>query len=268
MITTLWAVAIDDYLASQTAAGYPSTTIKTRREHLQYFARRTAESPWQITADQLVRWAAAQDWSPSTRRSRRTSLQSFYQWAMRAGRRPDDPSTALRKVKQPRPSPRPMPLRVYDEALMRADVDERLAMELAWDHGMRRGEIAVVHSRDLVEDLFGYSLVVHGKGNIDRVVPLTPRMARKLLDRGAGYIFPGRINGHVSAEWLGKQVNACFEGAWTIHSCRHAAGTRWNRKGGLLVAQKLLGHASVATTQVYCAVADDELRETLLATAS
>jgi integrase/recombinase XerC len=268
MITTLWAVAISDYLNSQTAAGYPTTTIKTRREHLQYLARRTPESPWSITADELVNWAAALEWSPSTRRSRRTSLQSFFQWTVASGRRAEDPSSALRKVKQPRPAPRPMPLRIYDEALMRANADERLAMELAWDHGLRRAEIAQVHSNDILEDFVGHSLVVHGKGATDRIVPLTLRMARTLLDRGPGFIFPGRINGHVSPEWLGKRVNALFEGDWTVHKCRHAAGTRWNRKGGLLVAQKLLGHASVATTQVYCAVADEDLRATLLATAS
>lgn len=48
----------------------------------------------------------------------------------------------------------------------------------------------------------------------------------------------------------------------------HAAGTRWNKAGGLLVAQKLLGHASVATTQIYCEVPDEDTRATLLATAS
>jgi integrase/recombinase XerC len=263
-----WAVAIDDYVASQRAAGYPVTTQRMRREHLQYLARRIPCAPWQVTSDQLVEWAAAQPWSPSTRRSRRTTIQSFYRWAKATGRRKGNPSSALPKVRQGRPKPRPMPARVYLEAKVRGSVDEQLWLELAYDHGMRRTEIALVHSRDLVEDLIGWSLIVHGKGSIERVTPLTPGAARKLRDRPAGYAFPGDDEGHISPRWLGKRVNRLLEGEWTMHAGRHAAGTRWNIAGGLLVAQKLLGHASVATTQIYCEVPNEQLRETLLATAS
>lgn len=262
-----WAAAIDDYIASQRAAGYPISTQKQRREHLQYLARRLSVGPWALTSDELVTWAAAQPWAPSTRRSRRTSIQSFYRWAKVTKRRKHDPSGALPKVRQPRPKPRPMPARVYLEALVRAEPIERIWLELAYNHGLRRAEIATVHSRDLVEDFVGWSLLVHGKGSIDRVVPLTPAMARKLRDH-PGWLCVGDDNGHISPRWLGKRVNRLFEGEWTIHACRHAAGTRWNKAGGLLVAQKLLGHASVATTQIYCEVPDEDARATLLATAS
>lgn len=267
-IPTEWATAIDDYITHQVNGGYPITTQRMRREHLQYLARRIGVGPWQLTGEQLLDWAKVQPWAPSTRRSRRTSFQSFYRWAKATKRRKGDPSASLPKVRQGRPKPRPMPVRVWREALMRADVDERIWLELAYDHGMRRGEIAVVHSKDLVEDLVGWSLVVHGKGSIDRVLPLTPTMAAKLRDRGDGYAFPGDDNGHISPRWLGRRSSYLFEGDWTLHACRHAAGTRWNASAGLLVAQKLLGHASVATTQIYCEVPNEQLRETLLATAS
>lgn len=262
-----WAAAIDDYISSQRAAGYPQATQTIRREHLQYLARRIGVEPWEVTADELVEWAAQQSWSPSTRRSRRTSFQSFYRWAKATKRRKGDPSKALARVKQPRPKPRPVPQRVYLEALMKADEDERIWLELARNHGMRRGEIAVVHSTDIVEDLIGHSLVVHGKGNVDRVVPLTNAMARTLLERGSGWMFHGAVGGHISPRWLGERASVLLEGHWTIHSLRHAAGTEWNRAGGLLVAQRLLGHASVATTQVYCEVPDESLALTLRATA-
>lgn len=264
-----WVEAIADYLASQRAAGYPLTTRNTRQQHLQHLARHIDLPPWTITADQLVAFCGEQEWAASTRRSRRTTFQSFFGWAKETKRRKGNPSRALKKVRQPSPSPRPVPKRIYAEALMRADELERIWMELAHDFGMRRAEIAQVHiSRDIFEDFVGHSIIVHGKGNKDRVVPLTPTMARTLLDRGDSWLCDGDERGHISARWLGKRVNRLLEGSWTIHSLRHSAGTRWNRHGGLLVAQRLLGHASVATTQVYCAVDDDELRATVLASAS
>ena len=200
-----WAQAIDDYLAAQRVGGYPVTTQNTRRQHLQHLARRIGVEPWEVTADQLVNWSAEQEWAASTRHHRRVTFRSFYKWAKRTGRRKGDPSRALTKVRQTRANPRPVPQRIYLEALMRADEDERVMLELAYDHGMRRGEIAVSHSDDLIEDLVpteegrpGYSMVVHGKGSKDRVVPLTPAMARTLLDRGPGYFFTGEIDGHIS----------------------------------------------------------------------
>lgn len=45
---------------------------------------------------------------------------------------------------------------------------------------LRRCEIAAIHSRDLVEDLLGWSLVVHGKGSRERTVPLLADVALKL----------------------------------------------------------------------------------------
>lgn len=269
IVTQLWAEWIDGFLASQQAAGYPLTTRTTRRQHLQHLARRIGVEPDILTADEFVQWAAEQDWSPSTRRSRRTTFQSFFRWAKETRRRRGNPSKALKKVKQPTPMPRPIPNRIYHEALMRADEDERIWMQLGYDYGMRRTEVALVHSRDLFEDLLGWSLMVHGKGNKDRPIPLAPAMARTLLDRGDGWLVDGdTAAGHISPWWVGRRVARLLEGEWTMHSLRHNAGTRWNRHGGLLVAQRLLGHASVATTQVYCAVDDDELRATVLASAS
>jgi len=267
-ISPQWAEWIELYLASQRAAGYPLTTRNTRLQHLQHLARHIGIDPEPLTAEQLVEWAGGNDWAPSTRRSRRVSIQSFFTWAKDTKRRKGDPSRALRKIRQPTASPRPVPGRVYHEALMRADELETIWLELAYDHGMRRTEIALVHSDDIIEDFVGHSLLVHGKGGKDRVVPLTTQMARKLLEREPGWLAPGADNGHISPRWLGKRVNSLLDGNWTIHSLRHSAGTRWNRHGGLLVAQRLLGHASVATTQIYCAVDDIELRATVLATAS
>lgn len=265
-ITPEWSTAIDDYLAAQRAAGYPPTTLYTRRQHLQHLARRAHTGPWQLTGDDLTGYAAAQNWERETRRGRRVTFVSFWSWATTTGRTSTDPTATLPRVKATDPNPRPVPDRVYLEALMRADHDERLWIDLAAEHGLRRAEIARIHSRDITPTLLGYDLDVHGKGGRRRLVPLTPTMARELLAKGDGYVFPGDEDGHVSARWLGKRVGRLLDGAWTIHKLRHRAAARfWAISGGdpYLVAS-LMGWANLNMVPVYVPKPTDRLRAVVL----
>jgi integrase len=218
--------------------------------------------PWSLKPDELVAYFAAQNWERETRRGRRTTLVSFYGWAVEAGRVSADPSTAIAKVRPGDPNPRPVPDRVYLEALIRADDDERLWIDLAAEHGLRRAEIAHIHSRDIVETLIGHDLIVHGKGGKLRTVPLTRPMARALIERGPGWVFPGDDDGHVSPRWLGKRVNTLLEGDWTIHKLRHRAATRfWSQsEGDPYAVADLMGWASLNMVRVYVKLPDDRLR--------
>lgn len=263
-----WMEAIDQYVAHMRAGGAPVTSQNTRRQHLQHLARRIGVGPWEVTGDLLVEWAGAQVWALSTRHGRRTSYREFWRWARRTKRTKRNPAKALPKVKQAQARPRPCPDRVYKESLMRADERETIALRLAHDNGLRRGEIAVIHSDDVFEDLIGYSLRVHGKGGKIRDMPLSPGTARMLLDLGPGWVFPGDDGGHLSARWLGKLVNRAMGGEWTIHSLRHSFASRVRRLYDLDVAQELLGHASANTTRIYAVVPRDELRAAVLAVAS
>jgi sensor histidine kinase YesM len=51
-------------------------------------------------------------------------------------------------------------------------------LRLAAEHGLRCGEVARVHTSDVIDDLLGRTLIVHGKGDKERRVPLTGSMAR------------------------------------------------------------------------------------------
>lgn len=267
-ITPEWLDAINLYIAHMRSAGAPITSQNTRRQHLQQMARRIGVGPWEVTDELLVEWAGKQVWAPSTRHGRRTSFREFWRWAKRRKLTRHNPAKALPKVRQPQPTPRPCPDRIYKEALMRADERQAIALRLANDNGLRRGEIAVVHHNDIFEDLVGHSLLVHGKGGKTRVMPLSPAVARLLLDQGEGWLFPGDDNGHLSARWLGKIVNQLFDDGWTIHSLRHRFASRVRQLYDLDVAQELLGHASANTTRIYAVVPRDELRAAVLAVAS
>lgn len=268
IISPQWRRAIDEYLVAQRAAGHRKTMINTLRQRLEQMARRIGAEPWDLAAEELVSWAGSQEWEQETRRGRYNAYRSFWGWAVKTGRCTVDVSLELAKVRMAQPNPQPIPTRLYQKALMKADPDEQLWLALAHDHGLRRCEVATVHSDDVFEDLVGHSLLVHGKGGKRRQVPLTPSMARKLRDRPQGWAFPGDDEGHLSARWIGRRVAQLLDGQWTMHKLRHAAGTAFYLHGDLAIAQKLLGHASPATTLIYVKLPDERLRATVLAASS
>lgn len=80
-----------------------------------------------------------------------------------------------------------------------------------------------------------------------------------------GYLFPGTDDGHLSPRWVGKLMARALPDHWTAHTLRHRFATRAYRGSrNLRAVQLLLGHSSVATTERYTAVDDDEIRAAMM----
>lgn len=265
-LTESWTQAIHAYTTAQAAIGMAASSIYTRRQHLGHAARRCGDDPWTVTTDDLLAYMAAQNWERETRRGRRNTLASFYAWAVSSGRIEADPAASIDKIKPGIPNPRPVPDRVYLAALAQADEVEALWIDLAAEHGLRRGEIALIHARDLIETLLGWDLQVHGKGGKERTVPLTHSMATALRARaqqlGGGYLFPGDNDGHISPRWLGKRTSALLDGDWTIHKLRHRAATRFwvGSAGDPYVVADLMGWSSLNMVRTYVRLPDERRR--------
>lgn len=222
-----------------------------------------------MTLTDLTMWLGAQTWAPESRHACRSSLRSFYGWAVMYGHTEHNPAERLPAIRRPAPRPHPTPEAALAAALERADERERLMLLLAANVGMRRGEVACVHSRDLMRDLVGWSLVVHGKGDKVRVVPLPDALGEALDQQPLGYVFPGRIDGHLSPWWVGKIVGRLLPEGWTMHTLRHRFATRAYAVGhDVFAVQELLGHASPETTRRYVQLPDDAKRRLVLAVAA
>ncbi len=257
-----WRKNIEGWTDTLRAAGLSAQTIKSRRYKMVHLAALLMPSgPEDVTTEQIVQVFARQQWKPETRKAYRNTISSFFRWLHKSGRRSDDPSLDVPRVKKPHAHPRPCPDRYIAVAMEMATSSERLMIRLGAECGLRRGEIARVHSDDVVADSAGRSLIVRGKGDKQRIVPLPDDLAGIIMD-ARGYLFPGRFGGHVEESYVGDHISRLLPDGYAAHTLRHRfATTAYAATHDLFVVAELLGHESVETTEHYVAMPDGRLRE-------
>jgi integrase/recombinase XerD len=227
-----------------------------------------------VRADRAALGRLGQGWAalaPSTVARKASALRQFYGFLLDEGLRDDDPSPAL-----PRPAPRrPLPKilshgeveALFARAEMEADSGRQAAVrllaliELLYGSGLRATELVALPLAAVPRD--APFLTVTGKGSQQRMVPVSGR-ARQALGRWlevrpdeGRYLFPshGKHLSRVRLFQLLKDlaVRAGIDPAKVSpHVLRHAFATHLLEGGAdLRVLQTLLGHADIATTQIY-----------------
>jgi integrase len=232
-------------------------------------ARRSATThPRLVTIGSLVEIGSNHEWSPDHRKGLRTSLNSFFDWALANGFVDHNPAALLPSVPGSPPNPRPAPDDIWDQLLRDAPPRERMMARLAGEAGMRRAEVAVCQRDDLFRDGLHWSLLIHGKGGKDRVLPVTDDLANAIIEFcPAGFLFPSLdkwgnvLAAHLSEHHVGKLMSALMPDGWSMHKLRHRFASRGLAGTNDLVAvQQALGHVSVATTQRYVKITMDKVR--------
>lgn len=225
-----------------------------------------------------------------------SSVRSFTAFAAGEGWLPLDPGTAVRPPKAPMRLPKAISVEDMERLLGAVSVDaddpvqlrDKALLELLYATGARISEAVGLSvddvttlSDDSAPDADGLAVVkVTGKGNKQRVVPLGS-FARAAIDaylvrarpvfaaRGASTpaLFLGARGARLSRQsaWLVIQSAAeaaGLEAHVSPHTFRHSFATHLLEGGAdVRVVQELLGHASVATTQIYTMVTADMLRD-------
>jgi len=222
--------------------------------------------------DDLARLGAAwSDLAPASLARKCSALRQFYGFLVDEGRRADDPSPALPRPRTRRPLPRlldhgeiaRMFERAEDEAASGAPAPVRMLalLELLYGSGLRATELVSLPLAAVPRD--APFLTVTGKGGQQRMVPVGGR-AKTALSRwlevhetGSRWLFPSRA-GHLSRVRLFQLLRALAGRAGidpakvSPHVLRHAFATHLLEGGAdLRVLQTLLGHADIATTQIY-----------------
>jgi integrase/recombinase XerC len=237
----------------------------------------------------LRRWLGAQSQSGvarSTLARRAATARAFTAWALREERIDSDPSLRLKAPKRERTLPGVLQsqqlrrlLTTLEEAAAGGEplpVRNRAIVELLYATGVRVGELAGLDIDDLDPDR--RTLRVIGKGNKERTVPYgVPaalalddwlRRGRPLLvgDTSGPALFLGSRGSRVDQRQVRELVNKLLEAlgdtsASGPHALRHSAATHLLDGGAdLRAVQEILGHSSLATTQIYTHVSVDRLR--------
>ncbi len=242
---------------------------------------------------------------PTTVARRLSAMRQLYRFLYAEWHRKDDPAAVLEGPKRVRALPKTLTLAEVDRLLgvaARSDPASplpvrlraaRLAclVELLYATGLRVSELVALPATSARRD--ARVIVVRGKGNKERLVPLNdaakrtmaeylallaqagsagasphPTLPRKRGREGSGWLFPSfGDSGHLTRQHFGRELKALAAAAGlraaqlSPHVLCHAFASHLLHNGAdLRVVQTLLGHADISTTQIYTHVLEERLK--------
>lgn len=241
----------------------------------------------------LSRWLqalAAEGLAASSQARKLSTLRQFFRFLFEDGDRRDDPTRRLEGPKTVRPVPDVLSRDEMTRLLEACGSDVRMTclVELLYGAGLRVSELVSLTLGTLPRRRSGRwetrDIIIRGKGGKDRLCPLGPPALLALShwlevragslpekdprrDRRDAYVFPSRgKTGHLTRRRLGQLLDGLAARAGLApakvhpHALRHAYATHLLQGGAdLRSVQSLLGHADIATTQIYTHVLTEEL---------
>ena len=263
--------AIDAFLAMLAAErGAAANTLAAYRRDLEGAEELLGDIAG-AGRDDLARLARAwSDLAPSTVARKASALRQFYGFLLDEGLRDDDPSPALPRPAARRPLPKILSHSEVEALFARAELEAEsdrpeslrllALLELLYGSGLRATELVSLPLALVPRD--APFLTVIGKGGQQRMVPISGRakhaLSRWLAVRPEGrFLFPSRGK-HLTRIRLFQLLKELAARAGldpaklSPHVLRHAFATHLLEGGAdLRVLQTLLGHADIATTQIY-----------------
>lgn len=269
---------------------YSQHTLRAYERDLDEFLAFLEEEktePASVTHLQLRRFIAglrSRGLSKATLARKLAALRSFFRHLTREGAVASNPILALRTPKQEKRLPHVLSADEVGTLLesvsggSEADLRDRAILELLYSTGMRRSEMVALNVSDI--DFLSEIVTVMGKRRKQRVCPLGSHAIRALrawlrrrglsdteAARSQAPLFTNQRGGRLSdrsvARILTKRLTeAGLSARTTPHTLRHSFATHLLDRGAdLRSVQELLGHTSLASTQIYTHLSAERLRE-------
>jgi integrase/recombinase XerD len=297
-----------DMLAAERGAA--ANTLEAYRRDLEDFSANLSERSGALAAaqgDDIRRYLGAlarRSFSAASVARRLSAIRQLYRFLYAEGIRRDDPAAAIEGPKRGRPLPKVLSIGHVDQLLTTAregiddaarPVTERLRaarlnclLEVLYATGMRVSELVSLPASAARRD--ERMLIVRGKGNKERLVPLNDAAKRAMREylalreeaesgktkgkspqgvvKQSKWLFPSfGESGHLTRQHFARDLKTLAAGAGlrpkqvSPHVLRHAFASHLLQNGAdLRSVQTLLGHADISTTQIYTHVLEERLK--------
>ncbi|HUC47889.1 MAG TPA: site-specific tyrosine recombinase XerD [Xanthobacteraceae bacterium] len=284
-----------DMLAAERGAG-ANTLAAYRRDledlsaYLKGQSRSIAKAGTQDLRDYLSE-LSSRGMRVTTVARRLSAIRQLYRFLYAEGHRTDDPAAVLQGPKRARSLPKTLSIAEVDRLLRTAAASDpasplpmrlraaRLAclVELLYATGLRVSELVALPASAARKD--ARVIIVRGKGNKERMVPLNDAAKRAMAaylallkesDDAAQskWLFPSfGDSGHLTRQHFARELKTLAASAGlraaqvSPHVLRHAFASHLLHNGAdLRVVQTLLGHADISTTQIYTHVLEERLK--------
>lgn len=234
---------------------------KTIEQRMGFAAWRHREwKTWHVSSGTIAGWLS--QYSGWTALTYHSHLCSIYKWLVESAAIEASPMDIVRRPPTPRPKPKPLSPAQVEAVLDGVTGHLRTWMLLALLAGLRVHEIAKLRGEDIDEA----TIFVDGKGGQSASVPTHPvlwELAKTYPRIGMWFPSPARPGETYSPDHISGQIADRFRAAGvekgSIHRLRATYGTTLRRSGvDVRVIQLLMRHSSLATTEHYLGVDDDE----------
>jgi integrase/recombinase XerD len=289
-----------DMLAAERGAA--ANTLEAYRRDLEDFAGHLGEQGGAIATavnDDIRGYLgalSARGFSAASVARRLSAVRQLYRFLYAEGNRKDDPAAAIEGPKRGRPLPKVLSISHVDQLLGAAregiadgarPIGERLRaarltclLEVLYATGLRVSELVTLPASAARRD--ERMLIVRGKGNKERLVPLNESAKQAMRDylalreeaaketrkgslKASKWLFPE--SGHLTRQHFARDLKALASAAGlkpkqvSPHVLRHAFASHLLQNGAdLRSVQTLLGHADISTTQIYTHVLEERLK--------
>ena len=252
----------------------------------EYFKNLNTELEWEsVDADVIRDWMESMmdsGLTAATVNGRLSAVRSFYRFALKKGLIENDPAHTITGPKKEKPLPKFIREKDMDRLLQPEmwgdtykDVCARTIILLFYETGMRVGELVMLD--DEMVDLDNRQLKVTGKRNKQRIIPFGAELEQALRDfvrlrdeqverTEKGFFVTGKGQ-RVTYEQVRRMVKnhlgrVTTQQKRTPHVLRHTfATTMLNHEAGLESVKQLLGHESLATTEIYTHTTFEQLKK-------
>ncbi len=277
---------------------YAKRTVSDREAYLRRFVtwcdERSLAHPADITPPiirryqkhlYLIRKDNGEPLSPSGQQSHLSPLRAYFRWLAKNNHILYNPAADIEMPRVPKRLPRDiLTHKEADQVLNQADttteygIRDRAIMEVLYSTGIRRMELVGLKINDIDYER-GTLMVVHGKGDKDRMLPIGERAIgwvkkyrnevrpELVIPNNVTSLFLSQYGEAIGVAWLSMLISKYITSAdigktGSCHLFRHTMATAMLENGAdIRYVQMMLGHARMETTQVYTHVSITKLKE-------